>query len=156
PVRAGVGHELRDHPCAAVLYRAQGAKPDVQAPSIQVGLRYTVEGSSLQNDMQISPTLLTSEHRPLNVSISDDDNYLGISCSLQLALSAGELRLTSPDPHVHPFLDYRHLTDPFDTERLRQAIRLALRLAAHPALQAVLRDRLSPTVAYLAPYLALA
>ena len=146
----GVGQNLRDHPYAAVLYRAQGAKPDVQAPSIQVGLRYTVEGSYLQNDMQISPTLLTSEHRPLNVSISDDDNYLGISCSLQLALSAGELRLTSPDPHVQPFLDYRHLTDPFDTERLRQAIRLALRLAAHPALQALLRDRVSPTDADLA------
>ncbi len=146
----GVGQNLRDHPYAAVLYRAQGAKPDVQAPSIQVGLRYTVEGSYLQNDMQISPTLLTSEHRPLNVSISDDDNYLGISCSLQLALSAGELHLTSPDPHVQPFLDYRHLTDPFDTERLRQAIRLALRLAAHPALQALLRDRVSPTDADLA------
>src|SRR2546422_8610213 len=38
------------------------------------------------------------------------------SCSLQLALSAGELRLTSTDPRVQPFLDYRHLTDPFDTE----------------------------------------
>ena len=43
----------------------KGEKPDVQAPSIQVGLRYTVEGSYVQNDMQISPTLMTSEHRPI-------------------------------------------------------------------------------------------
>ena len=100
--------------------------------------------------MQMSPTLMTSEHRPLHVPISDDDNYLGFGCSLQLALSAGELRLTSPDPQVQPLLDYRHLTDPFDTERLRKAIRLALRLAAHPALQALLRDRVSPTDADLA------
>lgn len=146
----GVGQNLRDHPSAAVLYRAKGPKPDVQAPSIQVGLRYTVEGSYLQNDMQISPMLMTSEHRPIHVPISDDDNYLGISCSLQLALSAGELRLTSPDPHVQPWLDYRHLTDPFDTERLRKAIRLAIRLAAHPAFQDLLRDRVSPTDADLA------
>ena len=151
----GVGQNLRDHPSAAVLYRAKGAKPDVQAPSIQVGLRYTVEGSYLQNDMQMSPMLMTSEHRPLHVPISDDDNYLGISCSLQLALSAGELRLTSPDPHVQPLLDYRHLTDPFDTERLRLAIRLAIRLAAHPAFQDLLRDRVSPTDADLASDLAL-
>jgi choline dehydrogenase len=141
----GVGQNLRDHPSAAVLYRAKGPKPEVQAPLIQVGLRYTVEGSYLHNDMQMSPMLMTSEHRPIHVPISDDDNYLGISCSLQLALSAGELRLTSPDPRVQPWLDYRHLTDPFDTERLRQAIRQAIRLAAHPAFQDLLRDRVSPT-----------
>src|SRR5499425_1781538 len=115
----GVGQNLRDHPSAAVLYRAKGAKPEVQAPAIQVGLRYTVEGSYLQNDMQISPMLMTSEHRPLHVPIGDDDNYLGISCSLQLALSAGELRLTSPDPYTQPFLNYNYLVDPFDRERMR-------------------------------------
>jgi choline dehydrogenase len=141
----GVGQNLRDHPSAAVLYRAKGPKPDVQAPLIQVGLRYTVEGSPISNDMQISPMLMTSEHRPIHVPISDDDNYLGFSCSLQLALSAGELRLTSPDPHVQPFLDYRHLTDPLDTERLRKAIRLAVRLTAHPAFQDILGDRVLPT-----------
>ena len=65
------------------------------------------------------------------MTISDDDNYLGFSCSLQLALSAGELRLTSADPSVQPFLDYRHLSDPFDLERMRKAIRLALRLTEH-------------------------
>jgi choline dehydrogenase-like flavoprotein len=78
----GVGQNLRDHPSAAVLYRAKGAKPDVQAPSIQVGLRYTVEGSYLQNDMQMSPMLMTSEHRPIHVPISDDDNYITDGVSL--------------------------------------------------------------------------
>jgi choline dehydrogenase-like flavoprotein len=121
----------------------------VQAPSIQVGLRYTVEGSYVQNDMQLSPTLMTSEHRPIHVPISDDDNYLGLSCSLQLALSAGELRLTSTDPSVQPFLDYRHLTDRFDTERMRKAIRLALRLSEHPVWQDILRERVAPTDADL-------
>ena len=93
----GVGKNLRDHPNAVVLFRATGERLDLQAPVIQVGLRYTVEGSHLRNDMQISPTLLNSEHRPVQIEITDDGNYLGISASLQLALSAGELRLTSPE-----------------------------------------------------------
>ena len=49
--------------------------------------------------------------------------------------SAGELRLTSPDPHVQPLLDYSYLTDPFDRERMRKAIRLAVRLAAGSGIQ---------------------
>jgi len=146
----GVGQNLRDHPSATVLFRVAGERPDVQAPAIQVGLRYTVEGSYLQNDMQITPILMTSEHRPAQVTINDDDNYLGISCSLQLALSAGELRLTSSDPYVQPFLDYRYLADPFDGERMRKAIHLAVRLAADPAFNDLLVERVTPTATDLA------
>ncbi len=146
----GVGQNLRDHPSAAVLFRVTGERPDVQAPAIQVGLRYTVEGSYLRNDMQISPILMTSEHRPIQVEINDDDNYLGISCSLQLALGAGELRLTSTDPHVQPFLNYQYLTDPFDRERMRKAVGLIVRMSTDPAFQGLLRERVLPTDADLA------
>jgi len=93
---------------------------------------------------------MTSEHRPVQVAINDDDNYLGISCSLQLALGAGELRLTSPDPHVQPFLDYRYLTDPFDRERMRKGVRLGVQLAASPAFKALVIERVLPTDADLA------
>jgi choline dehydrogenase len=146
----GVGQNLRDHPAATALFRTVGERPDVQAPAIQVGLRYTVPGSHLQNDMQITPILMTSEHRPAHVTINDDDNYVGISCSLQLALGAGELRLTSPDPHVQPFLDYRYLSDPFDLQRLRQAMRLAVRLGADAAFKDLFIERVIPTDAGLA------
>jgi choline dehydrogenase len=152
PVRhdlPGVGQNLRDHPSATVLCRVTGERPDVQAPAIQVGLRYTVEGSYLRNDMQITPILMTSEHRPVQVPIGDDDNYVGFSCSLQLALGAGELRLTSADPQVPPLLDYRYLTDPFDRERMRKAIRLAVRLAADPAFKDLVVERVLPTDADL-------
>ncbi len=126
-----MGQNLRDHPSAVVLFRVSGEPPDVQAPAIQVGLRYTVEGSYLRNDMQITPILMTSEHRPTQVAIDDEGNYLGIGCSLQLALSAGELRLQSTDPHVQPFLDYQYMTDPdgFDIKRMRQAIHLIVKMS---------------------------
>ena len=146
----GVGQNLRDHPAATALFRMVGERPDVQAPAIQVGLRYTVEASHLQNDMQITPILMTSEHRPAHVPIHDDDNYVGISCSLQLALGAGELRLVSSDPHVQPSLDYRYLTDPFDRERMRQAMRLAVRLGEDAAFQDLFIERVTPTAADLA------
>jgi choline dehydrogenase len=146
----GVGKNLRDHPSASVLFRAKGTRPDLQAPLIQVGLRYTVEGSHLRNDMQLSPTLMTSEHRPAQVRINDEENYLGISCSLQLALSSGELKLTSSDPHVQPYLNYGALADPFDGERMRKAIRLAVRLAEYPAFKDLIIQRVNPTDADLA------
>ena len=146
----GVGQNLRDHPSACVLFRATGERPDVQAPAIQVGFRYTVEGSNTRNDMQITPMLMTSEHRPAQVQIDDHGNYIGMSASLQLAVGSGELRLTSSDAAVQPYLDYRYLTDPSDRERMRKAIRLAIQLAEHPEFQGILKERVNPTDADLA------
>ena len=146
----GVGKNLRDHPSACVLFHTTGDRPDVQAPVIQVGLRYTVEGSGIRNDMQVSPMLMTSEHRPAQVEIDDDRNYIGVSASLQLALGSGELRLTSNDPNVQPYLDYNYFTEPLDLERMRKAIRLCVRLADHPAFKDIIIDRVTPTDAELA------
>ena len=145
----GVGRNLRDHPSACVVFHTTGDRPDVQAPVIQVGLRYTVEGSGVRNDMQVSPMLMTSEHRPAQVEIDDDRNYIGISASLQLAIGSGELRLTSKDPNVQPYLDYNYFTEPLDLERMRKAIRLCVRLADHPAFKDIIIDRVTPTDAEL-------
>ena len=50
---------------------------------------------------------------------------------LELAESAGELRLASSDPTVGPSIDYRYLEDEFDRRRLRAAIRLCAKLTEH-------------------------
>ena len=141
----GVGQNLRDHPSAAVIYQATGEPPDVQAPVIQVGLRYTVEGSDLRNDMQLSPMLMTSEHRPAQVVINEDLNYIGMSASLQLALGKGELTLQSTDPHVQPLLDYNYYQEEEDLRRMREAIRLGVRLAEQPHFSDILLERIMPT-----------
>ena len=141
----GVGQNLRDHPTACVLFQAVGERADVQAPVIQVGLRYTVEGSNISNDMQISPMLMTSEHRPAQVQIDDERNYIGLSASLQLAIGAGELRLSSKDPNVQPYLDYNYFTEPLDLERMRKAIRLCVSLADHETFKDIIIDRVTPT-----------
>ena len=141
----GVGQNLRDHPSASVIYKAIGDRPDVEAPLLQVGLRYTVEGSYLENDMQVTPILMTSEHRPAQVPISDEENYFGLNASLQLALGMGELKLTSTDPRVQPFLDYNYLTDPFDRERMRKAVRLCAKLGDSGSFQEMVIERVTPT-----------
>ncbi len=141
----GVGQNLRDHPSAAVLYRATGDRPDVQAPVIQVGLRYTVENSNIRNDMQISPMLMTSEHRPAQVEIDDDENYIGLSASLQLALGKGELKLTSTDPHVQPFLNYNYFEEEEDLRRMREAVRLCIQICEQTSFNSILLDLVNPT-----------
>ena len=142
----GVGKNLRDHPSAAAIYRARGEKPDVQAPVIQVGLRYQVPGSPLENDMQISPMLMTSEHRPAQVTIDEDLNYVGMSASLQLALGQGELTLQSNDPHVQPFINYNYYKEEEDLRRMREAIRLGVRMAEnHEVYRDIIIERVMPT-----------
>ena len=141
----GVGKNLRDHPAASVLYLAKGEKPDVQAPVIQVGLRYTVEGSDLRNDMQLSPNLMTSEHRPAHVQIDEDLNYVGMGASLQLALGQGELTLQSTDPHVQPNLNYNYYQEPEDLRRMREAIRLGVWMAEKPPFSDLIEERLMPS-----------
>ena len=142
----GVGKNLRDHPSAAAIYQAEGEKPDVQAPVIQVGLRYQVPGSPLENDMQLSPMLMTSEHRPAQVTIDEDLNYIGMSASLQLALGQGELTLQANDPHVQPFINYNYYQEPEDLRRMREAIRLGVRMAEnHEHYKDIIIERIMPT-----------
>ena len=146
----GVGKNLRDHPSAAVLYRAIGDRPDVQAPMSQVGMRYTATGSVLRNDMQLQPMLMTSEHRPAQVEIDDDSNYIGMNASLELAMGQGELTLQSTDPHVQPFLNYNYYQEGEDLRRMRDGIRLGIRVAEQPMYEGILQERVTPTDAELA------
>jgi choline dehydrogenase-like flavoprotein len=69
---------------------------------------------------------------------------------LDLAVSAGELRLQSTDPNVQPSLDYRYLEDEFDRRRMREIVRLAVRLAEHRDFQPIIAERIEPTDAELA------
>ena len=146
----GVGQNLRDHPSVLILYRETAEPPGDLEAMVQVNLRYTVEGSTTRNDMQIGILSVDSEYLPANVPITRDDNCFAIYVALQNAVTAGELKLTSRDPHVQPFLDYRYLSDPGDLERMRLAVRLATRLSEHPAFEDVIIERVSLTDADLA------
>jgi choline dehydrogenase len=146
----GVGQNLRDHPLVWVTWRTKPDFPlDGMAPRMQVCLRYTAAGSDLRNDMKISMQSFASER------INRGGNRmqaLGIrmTAGIQLAVGKGELRLTSADPKVQPFLDYRYLEDAFDRQRLREAIRLCLKFAEYESFRDMIAERLEPTDADVA------
>src|SRR5260370_38596883 len=64
--------------------------------------------------------------------------------AIELAASAGELRLQSADPDVQPLIDYGYLKDESDRRRMRAAIRLAVRLGEHPDFKPITRERIDP------------
>jgi len=146
----GVGENLRDHPACFLIFETNRDAPPDDAPAIQVGMRYTTPGSPHKNDMQMSPILMTSEHRPTTIEIPEGEAYTGFSVALQKARTAGQITLVSSDPRQHPNLDYRYLTDPWDRERMRGAIRLCIQLTEGPELSGLLTARVSPTDADLA------
>jgi choline dehydrogenase len=63
---------------------------------------------------------------------------------INLAVSQGQIRLDPANPSGHPLIEFRMLVDPFDVRRLREAVRLCVRLGGHPAFREILGPRLSP------------
>ena len=131
----GVGRNLRDHPMVLVdLEPRDGTALAEDVPRIQTGLRYTAEGSHLRSDMQITMTSYagTGGGDPIaGASRLRNGKTLHFTVILELAESAGELRLASSDPTAGPSIDYRYLEDEFDRRRLRDAIRLCAKLTEH-------------------------
>ena len=146
----GVGQNLRDHPQVSATMRVKEAfLPDGTEPRLQIGLRYTAEGSDLRNDMFLLPTAFATEEGYL---VESDSVPLGfhVAACIYLAVGAGEIQLTSADPHQQPALDYNYLTESFDRERLRESVRIIVDLLEHNAFKKLVAERLAPTDADLA------
>ena len=141
----GVGQNLRDHPIIYVTFKTHEGFPlDGMAPRIQMAARITAEGSDLRNDIQLLMQSFATERVDRGGERMDP---LGIRVLviLNLAESAGELRLASADPAVQPTLDYRYLESDFDRKRLRDAVRLCVRLGQHPAFKDIIEKRIEPS-----------
>ena len=119
---------------------------DPDATKRECLLHYTATGSSVRNDMLIGPgSFATAMDGDPNESIG-----LSLSASLYKPVGAGEVRLASADPYVHPELDYRYLEDPWDQQRLREAVRLGVRLLEHHSFGGITAGLVSPTRSDLA------
>ena len=69
---------------------------------------------------------------------------------LNLAMGQCEIRLDPANPSGNPIIEFRMLEDELDRRRLREAVRLCVRLGGHPAFNGILGDRLNPGDADLA------
>ena len=146
----GVGQNMRDHPTVPLTWRTKPEHElDGLAPRMQMALRTTAEGSHLRNDIQVLMQSFATER--INRG-GDRMDPLGIRMLviLNLAVGHGELRLTSSDPSEQPFLDYRYLEEEFDRKRLRDAVRMCVRLAEHQGFREIIEERTEPTDSELA------
>jgi choline dehydrogenase len=68
-----------------------------------------------------------------------------ISCTLGLPDGSGYVRLASADPSVQPSFNYCYLQHPNDIRRVREGLRLAVRLLESDAYKDVADHRIHPT-----------
>ena len=119
---------------------------------MQVGLRYTVQGSAQRNDMQLFPSNYSGPGAGDHPNDAWQPGGVGVrlTCMLEQAESSGELLLSAADPHGPPLLDYRYLRSGEDIRRVRECIRLAQRLIEDSAFSSIVDGWLSPSPADLA------
>jgi choline dehydrogenase len=138
----GVGQNLRDHPNVRIPVRVKADFPlDPEAPRTQLALRYTAAGSKDRNDMQI---LQSSFSSPMGGDPLQGEG-IRFTCIIELAMGAGELKLASTDPQVQPHLNFRYLEDAWDRERLREGVRLCLKLLEHRSYRDIIEECIAPT-----------
>ena len=114
------------------------------APRVQMGLRWTADGSEYRNDLMILMQSYATERidrggdrmEPLGVRM------LGV---LDLAMGSGELKLTSTDPNEQPSLEYHYLEDPFDKQRMREMVRTCVSIGEGEGFRDIVEYRIEPT-----------
>ena len=139
----GVGQQLRDHPLVLMTWRAkEGLHLGGSASRRRLILRYTAPHSELRNDIKIMMRSVAPRRTNQGAMTSVG---VGMSATLALPVSSGELRITSRELNVQPSLDYNFLSEPFDRQRLRHAVQLCLQLAEQGDLKDFTEERLDPT-----------
>ena len=138
----GVGQNLRNHPHAGLSVRLKEGIPLAPDPlTYRAALRFTATGSNTRNDMIL---MTNSVFLPVSGDVIPE-KVMQMSCSVQLPAGAGQLKLASNDPHVQPQFDYRYLSEPWDRQRMRDGVRLCIRLLAHDSYNDLVDRRISPT-----------
>jgi choline dehydrogenase len=140
----GVGENLRDHPQVHVTWRTKDDFVQPRGlPTIQTTLRYTAQDSHLVNDMLIHPASRGRLRRNTRRNRDTEHGLLMVVC-LDLATSAGTIRLRNADPHVQPMIDYDYLRNEFDRSRMREGVKICLELAEHESWKSLVTERVVP------------
>ncbi len=143
----GVGRNLRDHPVCPVTVKAKhGLTLMSGATEIDQALYYTATGSSYANDIRIAPFVPLDTRERTTTEIDE----LTFGCIVERARSFGEITLDAVASGQGPTINYRHLMDPFDRQRMREAVRICVNLLAHASFSDIVDHVISPTPTQLA------
>ncbi|WP_199700822.1 mycofactocin dehydrogenase MftG [Jiangella rhizosphaerae] len=119
-----VGRGTTDHPEITVAYRPVGAAlARTAALPLQGRLAFTAAGSPYAGDLEI-----LCWTRPLGAVVPGAGDDLSLRVALQQETSRGTIELVSPDPAAPPRIDQHYLSTPDDRARLREGVRIAVRL----------------------------
>ena len=157
----GVGRNLRDHVALPLTFRMKEGiasnNVDGSAHPMPMYLRYTADAldgmEPMRNDMLFFLGPLQSqvgEVERLAGHNSSGHRVFVIIPTLMLELSAGTLKMPAPSadgaPHMEamPVIEMGWLEHPADRIRLREGLRLALRLAASTEMATVLEGPIVP------------
>jgi choline dehydrogenase len=155
----GVGQNLWNHLSAQISFKVKdGISLAAHADAVHFSLHYTSHGSRAINDMVLrtSPAVDERQERVPGARtryLAGDvppDRVARISCTLGLPDGAGYVRLASADPGVQPSFNYCYLQHPNDRRRVREGLRLAMKLLEFDAYKDVADHRIHPTDAILA------
>jgi choline dehydrogenase len=155
----GVGQNLWNHLSAQMTFKVKdGISLHTHPDAAHFSLHYTSEGSSAINDMVLRTTPIIDPRqervpgvrtRYLNGDVPPEQ-VARISCTLGLPDGSGYVRLASADPKVQPSFNYCYLQHPNDMRRVREGLRMAVRLLESDAYKDVADYRIHPTDAILA------
>ena len=140
----GVGQNLSDHPLIEIIWATKsGVDIPPFAHSNQTTLRYTADGSNLENDMIVYFRATSGRSTTPGGFRSDP---VGIACGLglNLALSKGQVVLKSGDYREQPVLSYNLMDHPEDLRRYRDGIRMLVDMENNPNLRDLISERLQP------------
>ncbi len=156
----GVGRNLMNHLSAQVTFKVKdGVTLAAHGPdAAHFSLHYTAPGSSAVNDMVLrsSPVVDDRQERVPGVRtkyLSGDvppEQVARISCTLGLPDGSGYVRLASADAKVQPEFNYCYLQHPNDARRVREGVRMAVKLLESGLYNEVADYRIHPTDAVLA------
>jgi choline dehydrogenase len=155
----GVGQHLMNHLSAQMTFKVKDSIAlAAHTDAVHFSLHYTAHGSLAANDMVLRTTTVVDQRLERVPGVRTKyltgdvppDRVARISCTLGLPDGSGDVRLASANPSVQPSFHYRYLQHPNDRRRVREGLRLAVRLLESPAYKDVAEYRIHPTDAILA------
>jgi choline dehydrogenase len=155
----GVGENLWNHLSAQTTFKVKdGLSLAAERDAVHFSLHYTAPGSSAVNDMVLRTSTVVDERQERVPGVrtkylSGDvppERVARISCTLGLPDGSGYVRLASADPNVQPSFNYCYLQHPNDIRRVREGLRLAVRLLESDAYSDVVDHRIHPEADILA------
>ncbi len=150
----GVGQGLWNHLSAHVTFKVKDGvslTADLEAPHF--GLHYTSNGSDETNDMFLRTGNVVDERQERVPGVRTKyrtgevppDRAARISCTLGLPKGSGYVRLASSDPGVQPEFNYCYLRHSDDIRRVREGLRLGVRLLESESYRSVVDRIVDPT-----------